>query len=268
MKHLFIGIFLLLAGWASAQQPFSYVIIPTQFPELGKGFNPYGVSSVLQSILNEKGIKTVFEADQRPADYCDAANVVLEKTSSMFTNKLKIELRDCQNNIVWSREGAGRSKDFAEGYAEALEDALQNLNALPPNRLVQRVPAGSVPVAASVPQPEAPAVAQAPAVVPSSEAEDTYKPQNLFFNETYFIDLVNEAGNVKKLLIINGKILGYSKLQNIATLTPADIPGMFTAEWITPKGETLRGVAKLAEDKLTVSLSSDGKPFVITLMKQ
>ncbi|MGD9558495.1 MAG: hypothetical protein AB7V25_15830, partial [Mangrovibacterium sp.] len=137
-----------------------------------------------------------------------------------------------------------------------------------PNRLVQRVPAGSVPVAASVPQPEAPAVAQAPAVVPSPEAEDTYKPQNLFFNETYFVDLVNEAGNVKKLLIINGKILGYSKLQNIATLTPADVPGMFTAEWITPKGETLRGVAKLAEDKLTVSLSSDGKPFVITLMKQ
>lgn len=268
MKHLFIGIFLLFAGWAAAQQPFSYVIIPTQFPELGKGFNPYGVSSVLQKVLNEKGIKTVFEADQRPADYCDAANVVLEKTSSMFTNKLKVELRDCQNNIVWSREGVGRSKDFAEGYAEALEDALQDLNALPPNTLVQRVPAVSGPVAAPVAQPEPPAVAQAPAAVPSSEAEDTYKPRNLFFNETYFVDLVNEEGNVKKLLIINGKLLGYSKLQNIATLTPADVPGMFTAEWITPKGEILRGVASLGEDKLTVSLSSDGKPFVITLMKQ
>lgn len=257
-KYVIFVLFLSLAGFAYAQKPFKYVIIPTQFPEIGKGFNPYSVSSVLQRILNEKGIKSVFEADQRPADYCDALMVVLEKTSSMFTNKLLVQLKDCQNNLIWSHEGMGRSKDFVQGYAEAITDAMSSFSELPQNRLLQNV--------AVSPGPAAPAVA--PAVVGTTGSEEIYKPQNLYFNETYFVDLVDEADNLKKLLVINGKLLGYDKLQKIATLTPTDLPGMYTAEWITPRGETLRGVANLDDNKLTITVSSESKPVVITLMKQ
>ncbi len=263
-KVLMLILFVSFVGLTDAQKPFKYVIIPTQFPDVGKGFNPYSVSSVLQKIFNENGIKSVFEADQRPADYCDALTVALEKTSSMFTNKLLVQMRDCQNNVIWSREGVGRSKDFAEGYAEALTDALKGFKELPFNTMLQGM--SSTPAAPAVAvAPVAPAAV--PEVTGTTETEAAYKPSNLYFNETYFVDLVNE-GNLKKLLIINGKLLGYGKLQQIATLTPADVAGMYTAEWTTPQGEVLRGVANLSGDKLVITLSSENKPVVITLMKQ
>lgn len=262
-KYVISVLFFFLVGLIYAQQPFKYVIIPTQFSEIGKGFNPYSVSSVLQKILSEKGIKTVFEADQRPSDYCDALHVALEKTSSMFTNKLLVQLRDCQNNVIWSQEGVGRSKDFAQGYAEALNDAMSDFKELPLNRLVQNIPVAPAPVSV----PSAPAV-MPEEVISTADNEEIYKPQNLYFNETYFVDLVHEGENLKKLLVINGKLLGYDKLQKIATLTPADVTGMYTIEWITPKGETLRGVANLSDNKLTITLASENKPVVITLMKQ
>ncbi len=252
-------LFLVLAGLSFGQKPFKYVIIPTQFSEIGKGFNPYSVSSGLQKILNENGIKTVFESDQRPVDYCDALSVALEKTSSMFTNKLLVQLKDCQNNVVWSKEGVGRSKDFTEGYAEALADALGEFKELPANRLVQNMVAAPVPASAPVESPE---------VIATEGNEEVYKPRNLYFNDTYFVDLVDEGENQKKLIVINGKLLGYEKLQKIATLTPSDLPGMYTAEWTTPQGDILRGVANLTGNKLSITLSSGDKPVVVTLMKQ
>lgn len=258
-KYLLFILFFAFTGLSFAQQPFKYVIIPTQFSEIGKGFNPYSVSSSLQKVLNENGIRTVFESDQRPVDYCDALSVDLEKTSSMFTNKLLVQLKDCQNNVIWSKEGVGRSKDFAEGYAEALADALGDFKELPMNRLVQNMAVAPASVFSSVALPE---------VVGTAESDEIYKPQNLYFNDTYFVDLVNEGDSQKKLIVINGKLLGYSKLQKIATLTPSDLPGMYTTEWITPQGETLRGVANLTGNKLSVTLSSGDKPVVITLMKQ
>jgi len=269
-KYLFFTLFLFLVGMAFAQQPFKYVIIPTQFSDVGKGFNPYGVSSNLQKILTEKGIRTVFEADQRPADYCEALIAELEKTSSMFTNKLLVKFKDCQNNVIWSREGVGRSKDFIQGYAEALADAMGDFTEMPANTRLQNMYVAPAPV--SAPASSSVSVSEqvsASGVVPVAIAnEGAYHPQNLYFNETYFVDLVSQDNNLKKLVVINGGSLGYNKLQEIATLTPADLPGMFTIGWITPRGETLRGIANLSDNKLSITLSSDGKPVVITLMKQ
>ena len=256
-KYVLSIVFFVAAGLSFGQQPFKYVIIPTQFSEIGKGFNPYSVSSSLQHVLNENGIRTVFESDQRPADYCEALIVGLEKTSSMFTNKLLVQFRDCQNNVIWSKEGVGRSKDFNEGYAEALADALKDFRELPENRLLQSV------IAAPAPAP-----VTAPEIVGTDGDQDVYKPQNLYFNETYFVDLVDEGANQKKLVVLNGKLLGYARLQKIATLTPADLPGMYTTEWTTPQGDILRGVANMTGNKLIITLSSGDQPVMITLMKQ
>ena len=129
-----------------AQATYKYVIIPTRFSDIGNGFNPYGVSSSLQKIFNEKGIRTVFESDDRPEDYCDALNIELEKTSSMFKNKLKVILKDCQNRVIWSNEGTGQSKDFHDGYAEALTDALSGLKELPENITAAQVSRNPAPV--------------------------------------------------------------------------------------------------------------------------
>ena len=253
-KWIFFTLFLSLFELTFAQTSYKYVIIPTQFPDIGKGFNPYGVSSSLQQILNEKGIKTVFEADERPADYCDALIIDLEKTSTMFKNKLKVILKDCQNNILFSKEGEGQSKEFQAGYAEAVTDALGGFDRLPDNTTVRY-------------QTQAPAASVAE-VVQSDENEKIYKPKNLYYNDTYFVDLVEGDNSGKQLVIINGKLLGYENQQKIATLTPSGLDNVYQVAWITPQGETLSGIANLTDGKLNISLTSDNKPVVINLVKQ
>jgi len=253
-KWIFVILFLSLFELTFAQTPYKYVIIPTQFPDIAKGFNPYGVSSTLQQIMSEKGIQTVFEADERPDDYCDALIVDLEKTSTLFKNKLKVTLKDCQNNILFSKEGEGQSKEFRTGYAEALADALDGFGRLPDNTTVRY-------------QTQAPAASVAE-VIESGENDDIYKPKNLYFNDTYFVDLTEGENGLKELIIINGKLLGYEKQQKIATLTSTGLGDVYQVKWLTPQGETLSGVASLTGDKLNISLTSDNKPVVINLMKQ
>ncbi len=243
---------------ALAQTAYKYVIIPTMFPDVGKkSFNPYNISSTLQNILNEKGIKTVFDSGERPSDYCEALTVDLEKTSSAFKNKLKVMLKNCQSQVVWSKEGVGQSKDFQQGYAEALSDALSGMDALPENHIK------IIPAAQQVVQP-----VKAPEVIESGKNEKIYKPENLYYNETYFVDLLDGENGTKKLLIINGKLLGYEKLQEIATLTPLAAENIYNVAWITPQGETLRGAAVFGAENVTITLSSGDQPLVIRLEKQ
>ncbi len=261
-----------LGQFTFAQGTFKYVIVPTQFPDIGNGFNPYGVSAEIQKILNSKSIKCVFESPQKPADYCDALTVSLTKTSSMFRNKLKVELKDCINNVVWSKEGEGQSKNFQEGYAQALADAFAGLKELPVNQgqsqfniqpVVLTEPA--MPEKPTEPVIERPAV-KAPDISAPVQSEVVYKPQNLYWNSTYFIDLIS-GDSGKKLVILNGKLLKYNDFQEIATMTPSGLGNVYNVQWVTPEGKKINGVANLSEKALDISLNSGDKPIVISLQK-
>ena len=158
-KHLLSIWFLLVVQLAVGQSAFKYVIIPTAYPEIGEGFNPYGISGEIQRNFHAKSIQSQFESKQKPADLCDALTVSLIKKSSMFKNKLRIELKDCMNNVVWAGEGEGESKEYRQGYAEAVADALSELKALPENNLRQQFNA----LPAAVTEKAAAAVTVAPA---------------------------------------------------------------------------------------------------------
>lgn len=253
MKRSILLFFLLVICQLSfTQTPYKYVIIPTYFPEIGKGINPYGISGDIQRILNEKSIKSVFELDERPDDFCDALTVALTKSSSMLKSKLIVEFRDCKNKTVWSKEGAGISKDFVSGYNEALVNALSELQALPSNTISNLK---AVNTNVNIP------------VVKETNTE-IYKPQNLFFNYTFFVDLMNGENGEKMIKIINGELLGYKNLQDIATLTPSGVDDTsYLVKWTTPKGETIHGVAKLTGNHLNISLSSGESPLIISLLK-
>ena len=85
-KHLLSIWFLLVVQLAVGQSAFKYVIIPTAYPEIGEGFNPYGISGEIQRNFHAKSIQSQFESKQKPADLCDALTVSLIKKSSMFKN--------------------------------------------------------------------------------------------------------------------------------------------------------------------------------------
>ncbi len=271
MKKYFILAGMLIANLlAFSQQPYKYIIIPVQFPEIGEDLNPYGVSTALQKVFNEKSLAHAFHAPEMEEDYCDALTVNLVPVKNMFKNKLKVELKDCRNQVIWSREGTGNSKDFRKGYAEAISDALSELNDIPvdPNASPTATPAVQEAPA------EKPVVAQqglARPVATSSSGnqpeEVLYKPNKLFYNYTYFIDLVDAENGKKKLIILNGELLGYDNLALIGTLTPSGLGDVFTLEWRNPGGETVRGVANLTAEELKISLPEGETLKVITLQK-
>lgn len=246
-----------------AQGNYKYVIIPTRASEIGEGIDPYGVSSSLQKTLSNKSIRSVFESAERPADYCEALTAEFVKESSLLKNKLSITFRDCMNRVVWSNMGTGRSKEFRQGYAEAIEEALKDFNRLPAIKYAQPQ---AVATTAVVPQPKT-EVAIAPAVVEKTEGED-YTPQNIYFNEKYLVDFVRATSGDRKLIVLNGNSLGYEKMQEIATLAPSDLTGIYMVKFIQPNGDIWSGVANETGSELKISISSGDDRTVITLQKQ
>jgi hypothetical protein len=257
-KFIFFALLIVITAGLSAQTTYQYVIIPTQFPDIGNGFNPYGLSSGIQKVLNEKSIKNSFQTDDFPEDYCEALTVNLVNESSMFKHRLRVELKDCRNKTIWEGEGTGSSKAFNEGLPEAFADAVKDLNELPPNTTV---PVTTVPaVAASKPEVRLPVIEQ-------TQDGDIYRPGNLYYNYKYFVDLVEGEGGSKNLLVLNGELLGYDNLQNIATLKLSGIGDVYTVNWARPDGSVVTGVANLTGKELKISIPNGQNTMVITLQK-
>ncbi len=273
-KYLIFFLFVGVCQFSFAQQSYKYVIIPTQFPDFTEGFNPYGLSTSLQNELTKNSIETVFQSEEVPDNYCDAVTASLVKLKSTFRNKLTVELKDCRNRVIWSQEGAGRSKDFRKGYGEAIADALKNLKELPVNpnpstaeKAARTKPAGNEesPLPAIADEPQSKAEVEISEV--TTDLELIYKPVNLFYNYTYFVDFIEKENGKKELVIVNGELLGYQNVQTIATLNPSGLDEVFTVDWINTNGTTVRGVANLTSEELKVSLPDGAKMEVIQLRK-
>jgi len=275
---LFIG----LSLSSFSQNSYKYVIIPTHFSDIGKGLNPYGVSSSLQNVFNKKDILTIFKTNNNQENYENTLTADLENTSSFFRIKVKVILNDYQNNVIWSHEGTGTSKDYYNGYDEAIKDALSELKKLPENKTYIRTVSSPKKSSFSVKKPDGMMVPSNEnfkektsdslktytGIIATEDSEKIYNPKNLYFNDTYFIDLLDNPEGGKNLIIVNGKLLGYKNHQKIATLTPAGSDGVFYVKWTTPEGNTLFGTSNIKDGTLTVTLSSGDKPVTIKLIKQ
>jgi hypothetical protein len=277
-RFLFAVVLISVATGLWAQENYKYVIIPTMIPEVGKGINPYGISSAIQKNLTLKSIPCMFETSERPDDYCDALIINVEKVNSLLRNKLVIRFNDCTNREVWSTEGVGMSKDFREGYAEAIEDALKNFNELPAMQYAHMsstarttgIPAAK-PVEQAVQAPvEAKAAPAATVETPMKPEtnEAPYTPQNMYFSEKYLVDYVVQEGGGGSLVVLNGQDLGYKKLQKIADIKTSDIAGVYMVQWVQPDGTVWSGVAREAGSELKISVSSGDQKEVINLQKQ
>ena len=275
-KYTLLLVSLLFILSSFAQEKYKYVIIPTQMPTISSGLNPYGLSSSIQRTLIDKSIQCKFKTNETPEDICDALELKVTKLPNMLRSKLKAELHDCMGKIVWTGEGVGRSKTFSEGYAEAFADAMKDLDELPliqtKYQRIKKEPIAETKIVEEVAskihsEPITTLAQQASKPVTKSNEGDIYHPGNLYYNYTYFVDMVKEDENIK-LLLINGELLGYKNLQVIANLSPSGIENVFTVEWKKPDGKTISGVANHEQDLLKISLKDGEKQLIISLYKQ
>jgi len=114
---------------------YKYISIPQTFKDFDK--ESYGLDDSLAKALKSKGYTVVREGkDQWPSgiekNSCSfAVGNVLNK-SSFLRNKVELEFKDCNGNVVFSSKGSSNIKEYKEGYQDALKQSLVSLPASNP----------------------------------------------------------------------------------------------------------------------------------------
>jgi len=113
---------------------YKYVIVPNKFDFL-KEKDQYQLNSLTKFLFQKYGFEALMEGEKYPEDLirnrCLALKSNLIKDSGMFKTKLGLELKDCNDAVVYTSEyGESREKDYQKAYTEALRNAFNSIEAL------------------------------------------------------------------------------------------------------------------------------------------
>jgi len=134
MKKLFYILFLLFYVSSFSQKKvehYQYVIVADKF-DFFKAPDAYQTSSLTKLLFNKIGYKAYVTSDEKPTDLtlnnCLALSATIKKASGMFTTGIVIELRDCNNKLVFtSVKGKSRKKEFKPAYHQAIRAAFKDV---------------------------------------------------------------------------------------------------------------------------------------------
>lgn len=139
MKRFIILSFLCLIGLTSISQNtdfsnYSFVVIPENF-EFTSSADQYQLNSMTEFYLNKIGFNTFFASKAPNTNRCDGLYANVEDHSNIFTTKLQVVLRDCNNQEVFRSElGKSKYKDYDKTYPDALRKAFASLETLKVNQ--------------------------------------------------------------------------------------------------------------------------------------
>lgn len=135
MKNVLTYILILAMGFSAHAQldGYKYVIVPKKFDAF-KSDNQYQTSTLVKHYLTEYGLTTVYD-DTLPLDLAEnrclglLADVLDD--SSMFTTKLTLTLKNCQNQVVFTtKQGRSKTKEFDAAYREAIQQAVGSFSGI------------------------------------------------------------------------------------------------------------------------------------------
>lgn len=109
---------------------FKYILIPEKFKN--EKANKYDLNILLASKLKAKKFAVITENSiDQPAEVsnpCEMLKAEVTDASNMFTNKVRIDFKDCNEKTIASLEGKSNIKEFEEGMRAALVASLNNLS--------------------------------------------------------------------------------------------------------------------------------------------
>jgi hypothetical protein len=118
--------FYFTSGQENKVAHYKYIIVPQRLSFL-KEVDQYQTSSLIKFLLKKNGFIAILDSEQYPLELrenrCKALKVKIIKKSSMFKSVLRLELKDCSDQLVFSSdEGTSRLKDYKKSYHEALRN--------------------------------------------------------------------------------------------------------------------------------------------------
>lgn len=122
MKQFSI-IFIILFSIASFAQK-QAIIISSKY-EFQKEKNAYNINNMLKAILVSNNYEVYFDDAILPMEIaqnrCNALTGILVDNSNVFLTKMKFQIKDCQNNLVFeTAEVKSKNKDIQTGYIEGI----------------------------------------------------------------------------------------------------------------------------------------------------
>lgn len=131
MKKLLFLVTILFSITTIAQQNYEIVILPKKF-DFSKEENAYNLNALTKSFFETEGFKVYYEGDILPKEIannrCTSMFANVLENSGLFTTKLEVVLKDCQNVVLFtSTEGSSKEKEFVKAYNEALRSALLSM---------------------------------------------------------------------------------------------------------------------------------------------
>lgn len=139
MKKLF-ALFLLLfcVTYTTLSQSninhYKYVIVPEKFDFLTTE-NEYRLNELTKFLFEKNGFTAYMDKEALPnealANNCLVLNANVLKEPGIFKTKLKVQLVNCKNDIIYTSEiGESREKQYKVAYNLALRDAFQSFQFL------------------------------------------------------------------------------------------------------------------------------------------
>lgn len=134
MKNLIIALFLFGSFMSIGQtslNEYKYIIVPKKFDGF-RNENEHLTSTTIKYLLTQKEYNVVYD-DALPNDLnsnrCLGLTTVLDDTSSMFSTKLVLHLKDCNGAIVMTTmEGKSKDKEYKAAYGEAIRQAFKSFD--------------------------------------------------------------------------------------------------------------------------------------------
>jgi hypothetical protein len=124
MKNFSILVLVFLSFTSFAQQ--NKVIIISNKYEFQKEKNTYNINTMLKAILVSNNYQVFFDDEELPIEIaqnkCNALTGVLIDNSNLLVRKIKFQIRDCQNNLLFeTAEVKTREKDIQNAYIEIIK---------------------------------------------------------------------------------------------------------------------------------------------------
>jgi hypothetical protein len=131
---LFLILFISVIAVSQSLNIYKYALIESKF-KFQKSANQYNLNTLTKLYFQKIGMQSFLDLDVLPTEVanenCNKIYVSAEENSNMFSTKIKIIIKDCQNKILFiSDEGMSREKSYETAYNQAFRMALTSVERL------------------------------------------------------------------------------------------------------------------------------------------